>query len=97
MVTDLTPDEQVKRVWSALAEAGYPQAKVCWDEDRQEPSVQLGFDFDMGQVPEEVCWKAMVISRIGSVPCFSCWAIVDLLDLPLCTHEISLSDRKFFL
>lgn len=97
----LSPEEQMRRVKAALAEAGYPNAAVRWDVDYENggsPAVRIGFEKDDGEVPEEVCWKAFIVAGLEDVPCFECWSMGFLDFMPedyVCTHESARSARNF--
>lgn len=51
--TLLSDDEMVRRLKAAMAEAGYPDARV-----RVSPRNPARFDFLPGTVPPAVAWKA---------------------------------------
>lgn len=63
---ELTPNEEVRRVKAALAEAGYPQVSVTYDEDDGEVGVTM-------RAPAEVIWRALAIATPG-VYCWPCWS-----------------------
>lgn len=63
-------DEMVRRVRAALAEAGYPNARV--ESDIDGPSIGLGQRADEGEVPERVAWRAHVVAG-NDASCWACW------------------------
>lgn len=73
-----------ERVRAALAEAGYPNAKVTGPDDA--PNVLLGTAADA--VPDRVCWMAFYVAGFPEQACWPCWS-----EGYECTHVLPL-DRE---
>lgn len=84
-MSDLTPEDRVRRVGAALAEAGYPQAAVAWNTEYQEV-VAPGM---YGLVPTSVWWRAKAISDVVNRcwACFSQAPTLPQIDVGPCTHD----------
>lgn len=64
-MSDMTPEERVRRVKAALAEAGYPDAPVWIEQDR--------IHFESGVIPRAVAWRAAAV--VGDT--HKCWPCFD--------------------
>lgn len=64
------------RITNALAEAGWPDAKVR--EEKNDVSVVLLPT--PGGVPERALWQAFRIAGDGTTPCFECWGLGEALE-----------------
>lgn len=80
MTPPLDPEERVRRVKAALAEAGWPDTKVSWSESDDSPSVLLSGEFG---VPDPVFWRGMAICD-EMLCCWPCWQSWNPED---CTHD----------
>ncbi len=58
-----------ERVYAALLEAGYPNARVTGTDD--DPSVALSGPH---AVPDRACWMAFHVARYPGQPCWECWS-----------------------
>ncbi len=79
MTTIPTPEEMVRRVKAALAEARYPDADVreC------TPLLSGGWPNVMMilcEVPEAAWWQACWVAYEGRVACWACWPDNDAND-----------------
>lgn len=68
-MNDLTPEERVRRVKAALAEAGYPDAEVWWGSSR----VWTGPVCDVSDAPQSPWWRALAVSGHAPLPCWPCF------------------------
>lgn len=77
---EVEPEEQLRRIRAAIAEAGYPSvaARVWWCQ-HDGPVVPLSDD----GVPDEVCWMAFHVARLDHC-CWPCWR--DGIG-EFCTHD----------
>lgn len=85
-MSDLTPEERVRRVKAALAEAGYPNVAVAWSEEHEEV-VAPGM---YGAVPTAVWWRAKAIAD-AVTRCWACFSPEPWIPRALapepCTHD----------
>lgn len=87
----MTNSQRVERLRMALAEAGYPDAEVSWDDAEDEVMVMrhrpyLGDGmFGEWDLPADVVWRAYVICGETSL-CLGCWRDRSHQE-PTCDHQ----------
>lgn len=80
---ELSPEERCERVRMALAEAGYPDASVWWDDEFPATNPGSVRCRNAIPIPLEVTWRAFAIAAPDVTSCWPCWDARD----PLCTHD----------
>ena len=83
--SDRTPEERVRRVKAALAEAGYPSASAYWLAEAECPHVIVGPGLP-GDPPLTMAWRAMALAGEDGMPCWPC-ADVGIYDGNRCDHD----------
>lgn len=80
-------EELLERIRMALAEGGYPGAKVEWDAEDNGPSVPLWVE--PAYVTEAACYSAFLLAGVD-VPCFGCWTYnLEAFTGEPCRHPVS--------
>lgn len=70
-MSDLTPEERVRRVKAALAEAGYSPADVTWSDFGVRGIGSPSTPED--GPPLDVWWRALLVAREPNLPCWPCF------------------------
>lgn len=92
-MSDLTPEERVRRVKAALAEAGYPDAEVTWGafgvRGMGSPTTPEGTP------PLDVWWRSLLVAREPNLPCWPCFLDPgdDWATLMACDHDPETSPK----